>query len=284
MRTRSRSCAQNYWRRSLFSWLALSPLVLATLFPFAVMLATALKPASEIMTAHAEWFGSRLAFENFVSMWQATNFGRALWNSLVVSASATFAAILISLPAAYVLSRRELKAAPLLRQFLLVTQMLSPIVLVIGLFRLLASLGIVDSLGAVSFVYAAFNIAFSVWMLQSYFETIPRELEEAAWLDGASGFTTMWRVFLPLATPALTVTAIFTFIQAWNEFVLALTLLRREENYTLTIQIFSLVAGRYSIEWHHVMAATFAATVPVAIVFAWLQRYFVRGLAVGGLK
>jgi multiple sugar transport system permease protein len=278
------SASRRYLRQSLIAWLVLSPLVILTLFPFAVMLVTALKPASEILTPHAEWFGSRLAFENFVSMWQATNFGRALWNSLMVSGTATVAALALSLPAAYALSRHNFRAAPLMRQFLLVTQMLSPIVLVIGLFRLLASFGIVDSLGAVSFVYAAFNIAFSVWMLQSYFETIPRELEEAAWLDGASRLVTLRRIFMPLAAPALTVTAIFTFIQAWNEFVLALTLLRREENYTLTIQIFSLVAGRYVIEWHHVMAATFAATVPVAIVFAWLQRNFVRGMAIGGVK
>jgi len=281
---RRRLAARSYVRRSLVSWLVLSPLVAVTLFPFAVMLATALKPTTEILTPHAEWFGSRLAFENFVSMWQATHFGRALWNSLMTSGTATLGAIALALPAAYALSRHELRMAPFLRQFLLVTQMLSPIVLVIGLFRLLASFGIVDSLGAVSLVYAAFNIAFSVWMLQSYFETIPRELEEAAWLDGASKLATLWRIFMPLAAPALAVTAIFTFIQAWNEFVLALTLLRRDENYTLTIQVFSLVAGRYTIEWHHVMAATFAATVPVAIVFALLQRYFVRGLAIGGVK
>ncbi len=281
---RKSSPSNRHLRRSLLSWLVLSPLIVVTLFPFAVMLATALKPASEILTPHAEWFGSRLAFENFASMWEATHFGRALWNSLMVSTTTTIGAIAVSLPAAYSLSRHELPAASFLRQFLLVTQMLSPIVLVIGLFRLLASLGVVDNLGAVSFVYAAFNIAFSVWMLESYFATIPRELEEAAWLDGASRLTTLRRIFVPLAAPALTVTAIFTFIQAWNEFVLALTLLRREENYTLTIQIFSLVAGRYVVEWHHVMAATFAATVPVAIVFAWLQRYFVRGMALGGLK
>jgi multiple sugar transport system permease protein len=281
---RKGAASHRYLRRSLISWLVLSPLVIITLFPFAVMLATALKPASEILTPHAEWLGSRLAFENFVSMWEATHFGRALWNSLMVSVTATVGALALALPAAYALSRHEFRGATLMRQFLLVTQMLSPIVLVIGLFRLLANLGAVDNLGAVSLVYAAFNIAFSVWMLQSYFETIPRELEEAAWLDGASRLTTLRRIFMPLAAPALTVTAIFTFIQAWNEFVLALTLLRREENYTLTIQIFSLVAGRYVIEWHHVMAATFAATVPVAILFAWLQGYFVRGMAIGGVK
>ena len=274
----------NYRRRSLLCWLALSPLVAITLFPFAVMLATGLKPAAEVLTPRAEWFGSRFAFENFATMWSATNFGSALVNSLAVSCGATLFALILAVPAAYALSRHDFRGSSLYRQFLLVTQMLSPIVLVVGLFRLLVSLGVVDSLSAVTLVYAAFNVAFCVWMLQSYFASIPRELEEAAWLDGASRFTTITRIFLPLAAPALTVTAIFTFIQAWNEFVLALTLLRREENYTLTIQVFSLVAGRYTIEWHHVMAATFAATVPVAILFAWLQRYFVQGLALGAVK
>ena len=93
-------------------------------------------------------------------------------------------------------------------------------------------------------------------MLQSYFDTIPRDLEEAAWMEGASRWRTLLKVFLPLAVPAIAVTAIFTFINAWNEFVIALTMLRRQENYTLPIQVFSLVAGRYTVDWHHVMAAT----------------------------
>ena len=162
--------------------------------------------------------------------------------------------------------------------------MLSPIVLVLGLFRLAALLGLVDNLNSVVFIYAAFNIAFSVWMLQSYFATIPRDLEEAAWMEGASRWQTLIRVFLPLAVPAMTVTAIFTFINAWNEFVIALTMLRRQESYTLPIQIFSLVAGRYTVEWNYLMAAALVATLPVAVVFAWLQRYLVRGLALGAVK
>jgi multiple sugar transport system permease protein len=162
--------------------------------------------------------------------------------------------------------------------------MLSPIVLVLGLFRLLASFKLLDNLNSVALVYAAFNIAFTVWMLQSYFSTIPKDLEEAAWMEGASRTQTLVKVFLPLAVPAMTVTAIFAFINAWNEFVIALSVLRQQDAYTLPIQIFSLVAGRYTVEWHHVMAAAFAATVPVAIVFAWLQRYLVRGLALGAVK
>ena len=103
-------------------------------------------------------------------------------------------------------------------------------------------------------------------------------------MEGASRGQTLIKVFLPLVTPAIAVTAIFTFINAWNEFVIALTLLRRQESYTLPIQVFSLVAGRYTVEWHHVMAATLVATIPVAILFAWLQRYLVRGLSLGAVK
>ncbi|HTN98094.1 MAG TPA: carbohydrate ABC transporter permease, partial [Nordella sp.] len=155
---------------------------------------------------------------------------------------------------------------------------------VVGLFRLIATLGLVDNVPTVGVIYMAFNIAFTVWMLQSYFATISKDLEEAAWMEGASRSQTLVKVFLPLVTPAIAVTAIFTFINAWNEFVIALTLLRRQESYTLPIQVFSLVAGRYTVEWHHVMAATLVATIPVAILFAWLQRYLVRGLSLGAVK
>ena len=103
-------------------------------------------------------------------------------------------------------------------------------------------------------------------------------------MEGATPWQALRRVFLPLALPAVTVTAIFSFINAWNEFVIALTMLRNQDSYTLPIQVFSLVAGRYTVEWHHVMAAAFTATIPIAIVFAWLQRYLVRGLALGAVK
>jgi multiple sugar transport system permease protein len=269
-------------RRSILYWIILSPLVVLVLFPFAVMFITAIKPATEVLSP--TWWPSEVRLQNFVEMWQQTNFGPALLNSLYVSATATIAAILVSIPAAYALSRYRFAGRGFYRQFLLISQMLSPIVLVLGLFRLVVALGLLDNINSIVMVYAAFNIAFTVWMLQSYFSTIPKDLEEAAWMEGAGRWQTLRMVFLPLAIPAIVVTAIFTFINSWNEFVIALTMLRRQESYTLPIQVFSLVAGRYTVEWHHVMAATFAATVPVAIIFAWLQRYLVRGLALGAVK
>ena len=132
--------------------------------------------------------------------------------------------------------------------------------------------------------YAAFNIAFAVWMLSSYFQTVPRDLEESAWLEGCGRTKAVFKVFLPLAVPAIVVTAIFTFINAWNEFAVVYTLIRSPENKTLTVQVTDMVAGKYVVEWHLVMAATLCATLPVSIVFAWLQRYLVKGLALGAVK
>jgi multiple sugar transport system permease protein len=270
--------------RSLLYWLLLSPLLLVVLFPFAVMVSTALKPRAEILRAPPSWLPSEPSFQNFLDMWHAVGFGPALLNSVLVSTAATALCLLIAVPAAYASARLRFRGQGAYRQFLLVTQMLSPIVLVLGIFRLMAAMGLVDRLSALVLAYAAFNLAFAVWMLQSYFRTIPVELEEAARLDGATALQSLRLVFLPLAAPALGVTGIFVFIYCWNEFVLALTLLRSTDKYTLTIQIFSLVGGRYSVEWDHVMAATLLASVPVAVIFAALQRYLVRGLALGSVK
>ena len=242
----------------------------------------ALKSATEVHDPN--WLVREVHWQNFPEMWESTGFGPALFNSIYVSGLSTLMTIVVSVPAAYAMSRFRFYGRGAFQQFLLVSQMLSPIVLVIGLFRLVVSLGLADSLNALVVIYAAFNIAFCVWMLQSYFATIPRDLEEAAWMEGAGRWRTLLTVFLPLAVPAIVVTSIFTFITGWNEFVIALTVLRREDNYTLPIRVFNLVAGRYTVDWNYVMAAAFVASVPVAVIFAWLQRYLVRGLALGAVK
>lgn len=274
----------NLLRKSALIWLGLGPLCLVILFPFAVMISTAVKPRAEVLAFPPHWLPSEVRLQNFADMWQAARFGPALMNSLVVSIAATVLCLLVAIPAAYAMARMQFRGQRLFRQFLLVTQMLSPIVLVLGIFRLMSKMGLVDQLPALMLAYIAFNLAFAVWMLQAYFQTIPRELEEAATLDGASALQRLRLVFLPLAAPAIGITSVFIFIYCWNEFVLAMTLLRSNEKYTLTMQIFSLVGGRYQVEWDHVMGATLVASVPVAIVFAMLQRYLVSGLTVGAVK
>ncbi|MGI9504522.1 MAG: carbohydrate ABC transporter permease [Geminicoccaceae bacterium] len=271
-------------KKSLFYWLVLSPILLAIMFPYAVMLSTALKPRSEIFVFDPTWWPSELRWANFSDMWHAIDFGKALMNSLIVSSASVALVLLVAIPAGYATARFRFKGQPAYRQFLLITQMLSPIVLIIGIFRMMAALGVVDQPVALVLAYGAFNMAFATWMLQSFFETIPKEIEESAWIDGATWFQSLRLVFLPMALPALAVTAILTFVNTWNEFVLALSLLRSQESYTLTLRIYVLVGGAYKINWEHVMAATLLATVPVAVVFAWMQRYLVKGLSLGGVK
>ena len=269
-------------RKSVLIWLGLLPVFAITLFPFIVMGLTAIRPQSDLYSR--DWLPDYIAWQNFLEMWRVTGFGRALANSLYVSVLATTLAVIIAIPAGYALSRFRFAGRNTFRRLLLVSQMLSPIVLVLGLFKILVLFGLLDNPTAVAVLYAGFNTAFSVWMLESYFSTIARDLEEAAWMEGASPLKTLKRIFLPLATPAITVTALFIFVNSWNEFVIALTALRSEANYTLPIQILSIVSGRYSVDWHLVMAAALCATLPVAIAFAWMQRYLLRGLTAGAVK
>jgi len=275
--------------RSVWSWIVLAPLLLVTLLPFAVMLSTALKPHDEVIAFPPRWLPTHLDWQNFVDMWSAVDFGTGLWNSLVVSLGGTVLTLAVSIPAAYAMSRIMFRGKDTYGQFLLITQMLSPILLVLGLFRMAASIHIgdatlVDTRLAVTIIYAAFQLAFAVWMLASYFTTIPAELEEAAWIDGAGRAQAMLRIFMPLAVPAIAVTGIVTFVACWNEFPVALTMLRDPARLTLPLKVVNLVAGRYSVEWNQVMAATLLATVPVAVVFAALQRYLVQGLTLGAVK
>ena len=276
-------------RRTAWCWAVLLPFLLASLFPFAVMLSTALKPHDEVVAFPPRWLPTRLAWENFADMWRAVDFGTGALNSLAVSLGGTVLTLLVSVPAAYALSRLAFRGRDTFGRFLLVTQMLSPVLLVLGLFRLAASVHVgggtlVDSRAFVVVIYAAFQLAFAVWMLASYFVTIPRDLEEAAWIDGAGRSGALLRIFVPLAVPAMAVTGIVTFVACWNEFPVALTMLRDPANLTLPLKVVNLVAGRYSVEWNQVMAATLLATVPVVVVFAVLQRWLVRGLTLGAVK
>ena len=160
-------------RRSVWSWLVLLPLIVLALFPFAVMLSTALKPTTEVTAYPPRWLPSRLALENFINMWQTVDFGTGVGNSIYVAVVSTLLTLLVSVPAGYAMSRLPFRGMGLYRQFLLVTRMLSPILLVLGLFRMAASVHVgdgtlVDTLASVIVIYAAFNIAFAVWMLAAY--------------------------------------------------------------------------------------------------------------------
>jgi len=269
---------------SLFAWLMLSPLLILILFPYAVMISTALKPRTEIFIEHVQWLPQQVDFAALQYVITSPDFQKALWNSVVIASISGIVTLIVALPGAYALSRYQFSGKKIVRQILLIGQMISPIILVLGIFRLAVALGVINSVSGLAIILVAINTSFVTWILQNYFDTIPKELEEAAYLDGASVWRIMIQIFLPLALPALGVGLMFTFINAWNEFVLALTMLRDNETHTLPVYVYNLRAGFYVIEWNVVMAATFLTTIPIGLVCAFLQKSFVAGLSQGSEK
>jgi multiple sugar transport system permease protein len=271
-------------KKSILCWALLSPFLIVVLFPYATMLSTALKQEDEIFTFERTWLPRDFYLGNFAELMFERGFGQALGNSLIISVGATLLSLAVAIPAAYALTRMRVPGEGALTNYLLITQMISPIVLILGLFRMFAYFGLINSLFSVIIAHSAFFTAFAVWMLKSYFATIPKDLEEAAWLDGASRFSAFIRVFLPLCLPGVVVTSIFTFVNSWNEYAMSLTLLRDVAQQTAPVKIAFLTGTLYQIEWHLIMAATLIASVPVAIVFASIQRYLIGGMSLGAVK
>lgn len=270
-------------KKSILCWALLLPVLFIVLFPFVVTVLTSLKPQNELTAIPPSFLPSSFQWHNILDVWNNTNIASSLLNSLFISTTATVIALVVAAPTAYAMTRFNFKGKVFYQFFLLVTQMLSPIVLVLGLFRLMVYMGVVDSIGFLSVIYAAFNVAFCVWMLQSYFETIPKDLEESAWIEGASRLRSLITIFLPLAVPAIAIVAMFTFVNSWNEFIIAFSTLRDTASYTVQLGIIEMT-GYYSVRWDYIMTSVIIASVPVAILFSYLQKHLVGGLTSGSVK
>lgn len=273
-------------RRSLSWWLLLIVLVgvlVVSIFPFAFAFSTALRPRSELFRFPPTWLPGTWTWKNFIDVWSAVPLLRFVRNSLVVAFASTALNIGAAVPAAYAVARMDFPGKGLFRQILLVTQMFSPVVLVIGLFRLMSSAHLIDTSASLIITYAALSLAFSVWFLSGYFESIPAEIEEAAMLDGCSRASAMVRVVLPMSTPGLVVALVFAFIWSWNEFMIALTFISTPDNQTLPLGIYSFL-GQYSVDWNYLMAAALIASIPVLVLFILIEKHLVKGLTAGAVK
>jgi arabinogalactan oligomer/maltooligosaccharide transport system permease protein len=211
-------------------------------------------------------------------------FGRQLLNSALISLGTTVLGVFLACTAAYAFSRFRFPGRQLGLLTFLVVQMFPATLLIIPLYVILSRLGLLNSAGGLMLVYATTAIPFCVWMLKGYFDTIPRELEEAALIDGASRFKIFYLIILPLARPAIAVTALFSFMTAWNEYIMAATFLNQETAYTLPVLLKSYVGQRGSTEWGSFAAGAIVVSIPVIALFYALQRNLVAGLTAGGVK
>ncbi len=229
------------------------------------------------------------SLQNFVAVVGRTDldgtwlFGHQLFNSLVVASATALVGVGLATSAAYAFSRFRFPGKDLGMLSLLVTQMFPGTMMIIPLYILLDVTGLLDTKSGLILVYATTSIPFSVWMLKGYFDTIPKELEEAARMDGASTSRIFFTIVLPLARPAIAITALFSFMTAWNEFIIAAKFMNAETHYTLPVLLQGYV-GAKSTAWGHFAAGAIIVSAPVMALFFFLQKSLVEGLTAGSVK
>jgi arabinogalactan oligomer/maltooligosaccharide transport system permease protein len=257
---------------------------MASLYPVLWVVKMALSP-SQGFSMSGNPLPTEVSGENFMYIFTMGDglFWRQLFNSIVVSAVTTVVGVVLACTAGYAFSRFRFPGRTVGLGAFLVTQMFPGVVMAIPLYILLDELGLLNSLTGLVLVYSTSSIPFCVWMLKGYFDTIPRDLEEAAIMDGASQWTIFSKVILPLAKPAIVVTALFSFMTAWNEFILAATFLSDESMFTLPVMLQRFV-GDYSTQWGYFAAGAILVSIPVMALFFKLQKYLVGGLTAGAVK
>jgi len=265
--------------------LAMAGLLLAFALasPYLVMVSTALKPDAELRIRPPRIAPINWQPGNFVDILRDPAFQSWLGVSLVVAGSAMVLVVVAAVPAAYYTARHRFRGRTTFLFVVLVTQMFSPTALVVGLYREFFELGLTSTYAALILSNAAFNLAFAIWILRAFFVSLPREIEEAAAVDGCGSLGILVRIVLPLSRPGIVTALIFTFIAAWNEYIVALTLMTDAAKYPLTVGITSYVTA-YVQHWNLLFAACVIAIVPVVVLFALIEPYLVGGLTAGSVK
>ncbi len=261
-------------------------LVVLSLFivvPVLWMLSTAFKPEAQTYSPTPIWIPDPVSFESFKKFWGLYNFGKMTMNSLVTCLGAVVLCVAFSCLAGYGITRFKFKGNKQFMGFLLITQMFPSVMLVVPFYAVLTTYRLTNSLLGLIIVYAATNIAFSTWMMVSYFKTIPVELDEAARVDGASNFRIFWKIILPLTVPGIAAVAIFVLINGWNEYMFSSVLISKDSLKTLTVGIVALNTQN-QVHWNDMMAASSVSCLPLIVLFLCFQKYFIAGMTGGAVK
>ena len=253
------------------------------LYPYFVMFCTALKSRSEIFSAEGTVLPIKAMWSNFVDIWRLAPMGQYMTNSVIIAGGSTLIAMVCGIPAAYALARMKFKGQTAFLGFIIVSQMFSPVVLLIGIYKVMQTLSMTNSLIGLVFINAAFNQAFTIWLLRGTFMSISAEMEQAATIDGCNRLQSMFKVLLPVAAPGIVTTLIFIFINAWNEYTVALCLISTDTLKPLTVGI-NIFNGYNIIEWQYLFAASLFAVLPVVALFMSIEKNLTSGLTAGGVK
>ena len=264
---------------------AIAFVVLALMaFPFFWIVITSLRPSAELLSNVLSVFSSHLTFENYRELLQGSTFPTFIRNSLIVCGTATVIAVTVALLAAYSFSRhRRFRGRKTLLILVITTQLFPFVILITPIYAIFFRIGLVNSFPGLIIAYTAITLPFSIYLLLGYLDTIPRELDEAAIVDGSSTLGVIFRVILPVAWPGVATVAIYAFVAAWDEFLFALTLMTDTQKKTIPVALAGFF-GEYTTQWNLVMAASVVATLPTLVLFMIVQRKLVSDLAAGAVK
>jgi ABC-type glycerol-3-phosphate transport system permease component len=267
----------------ILSYAFLLALSIFSLFPLAWMGLSSLKRYQDIYAFPPTYWPTDLSFTFYEKVLTTTPFLSFFWNSIVVAALSTVISVAFAAMAAWSLARTRFRGRTLLMRAVLLAYLFPQILIVIPLFTIIARLGLANTYTGLVLAYVTFTFPFSTWMLTAYFEKIPYEIEEAGRIDGASNFMIFRRLVLPLAAPGIVTVAIFSFINAWNEFLYGLVILGGGDKRTLPVGLYNFVGGEFA-QWGEMMAATTMTMVPTLVLFLIVQQRLAGGLTAGAVR
>ncbi len=266
----------------IITYAVLGILLVITLLPIALLVINSVKPHAQIVQNPLAW-PEVYRWDNFVRAWNDANFGRTMLNSALLAATTIVLVCTTGSLTAYVLARRKVKSWKVITFYLLGTTTAPIQLFLFPLYFGFAKLGLINNIFAVSLVYTAVYSPFAIMLLRTYFLAVPRELEEAALIDGATHWQVFSKVMLPIVSPGILTVALIIGLYSWNEFLIATTFLQRADNHTAVVSFF-LLSGQYSSDWGEIMAAALIVVLPIVILFVLLQRRFIEGMAGGSVK
>jgi multiple sugar transport system permease protein len=262
---------------------AIAAYLLFALFPIYWTLKISVTPQSLLYSEGITLWPSSTTFDNFVTVLRASDFPRYFLNSVIVSLATAALVTLVASLAGYAMSRFVFRAKATLAIILLLTQTFPLVMVIPPMYRIMGQIGLTNSLVGLIIIYTAFNTAFATFLMQSFFDGIPKDLEEAAMIDGCTRAQALRRVIIPLTLPGMGATLGFVFTAAWSELLFALMLISSEDQKTFAVGLLTFI-GKFAVDWGQMMAASVLALIPVCLFFAFLQRYLVTGLTAGAVK
>ena len=268
---------------NIITYLGLAIGLVYACFPVLWMLFSSLKSNREIFSLPPELFPKEFTLSAYYSIFSSPMKVRFFLNSYLVATVVTLLTLFVAILAGYSFSRHSFKLKKPLNLFIISTQTVPPISLLIPYFGIVVAFRMYDTYFALIFTYMVFTLPYAILLMTGYFNTLPKELDEAVIIDGGSSFTALWRVLVPVSIPGIVATGVYTFLLSWNEFLFALTLTKSTEMRTVPIGI-QLLMGQHSYEWNEMMAMSILGSFPILIMYMVAQRYFLEGLTAGSVK